>query len=57
MHDQACSLQDALYHAEKETKVRVSEFMALVKTLYSKDPDVKTYIKDLGMPHPVVFRG
>lgn len=48
MHDQACSLQDALYYAEKETKCRAAEFMAIAKTLHSEDPDVQTYIKDLG---------
>ncbi|KAF7365858.1 Terpene cyclase [Mycena venus] len=48
MHDQACSLQDALFYAEKEIKCRGAEFMVIAKTLHSEDPDVQTYIKDLG---------
>ncbi|KAJ7797826.1 hypothetical protein B0H14DRAFT_3493173 [Mycena olivaceomarginata] len=48
MHEQGCSLQDGLYHAEKEIKVRAAEIMALVKTLHSQDPNVEAYIDDLG---------
>ncbi|KAJ7766583.1 isoprenoid synthase domain-containing protein [Mycena olivaceomarginata] len=44
-----CSLQDTLYHAEKETKVRAAEFMLLVKTLHTEDPDVHKYVENFAM--------
>jgi len=48
MHDHGCSVQDAVYHAAGETKARAEEFLVLAKTLQSQDPDVQTYIQDLG---------